>query len=139
VDSLFNLPKEDEEIYKPRTHEIDLSSRLAQMNDTNKLGNKYKNGNRSRDSIVLFVQNRLQDLRDEYNYYLKDAFFKGVVTVEFNVLSDGSVTSCKQVKSTIKNNAFTNSILSKVKGWKFPKITVKNDTTNVVYPFVFSP
>ena len=73
VDSLFNLPKEDEEIYKPRTHEIDLSSRLAKMNDTSTFGARRtngfgKSGIRSKDSIVQVIMKHIGDLRYDWTY-----------------------------------------------------------------------
>ena len=126
VDSLYNLPKEDEDIYKSKSHEFDISSRLSQMNDTANFANKYKNGKRNRDNIVHFVQ------------ILMDKSFKGKITVEFNVLSDGSVISCKEIESNIKDTIFIKSILSKILKWKFPKLQIQNDTTKVVYPFLFS-
>jgi hypothetical protein len=138
VDSLYNLPKEDEDIYKSKSHEFDISSRLSQMNDTANFANKYKNGKRNRDNIVHFVQIKLPDLSDEYNKRLMDKSFKGKITVEFNVLSDGSVISCKEIESNIKDTIFIKSILSKILKWKFPKLQIQNDTTKVVYPFLFS-
>jgi outer membrane biosynthesis protein TonB len=67
-----------------------------------------------------------------------DKSFKGKITVEFNVLSDGSVISCKEIESNIKDTIFIKSILSKILKWKFPKLQIQNDTTKVVYPFLFS-
>ena len=54
------------------------------------------------------------------------------------VLETGSVLKCSVVSSTIKDRKFENILLNKIKKWDFGKVDIPGDTTEIVYPFVFT-
>jgi hypothetical protein len=153
-DSYFSFPKDTEITLKPITHEIDFSSKIAEMNDTSKLvSNKIADpGKRVKFSIVKYISDHVSDLRYEYNKRLseiekhlknnhirrKKSLLDGKFTVEIKILSDGSVSSCKPIESTLKDSLLEISLLLRMYKWNFGSIQDKNDTTMVVYPFIFS-
>jgi TonB family protein len=58
--------------------------------------------------------------------------------IKFKIDQNGSVILCEVVSSTLKDTILENTIIAKIKLWKFETIEKKGDITEVVYPFVFS-
>lgn len=96
---------------------------------------------RGKANILKTVFANLGPIRNIYNKHLRrDNTFKGKLTVKFLIDQDGKVLSVKaSPKSTIKNKEFITSVLNKIRTWDFGSIESKSDTTETVYPFVFSP
>ena len=85
------------------------------------------------------VMQNLSALRYMYNKRLKvKPDLKGRVTVKFEINNLGEVIYCKVVSSTVKDRKFKKELVNKILKWDFGEIPFPNDTTQVVYPFVFA-
>ncbi len=101
--------------------------------------NKDQMVERSKANIMRTVMTNLQNLRYAYNRRLKQVpGIFGKITIKFSVDKYGDVSSCDLVKSTVKDEKLTNTILNKVSSWKFANIEIVETPTEVTYPFVFS-
>lgn len=96
-------------------------------------------GKRSRKNILKTVIQNLAALRYLYNKRLREKpGLKGRVTTKFKINHKGEVISCKVVSSTVKDRKFKKNLVKKILKWNFGEIQFPNDTTEVIYPFVFS-
>lgn len=97
-------------------------------------------GGRSRASIMRVVRQNMASLQYAYNQRLKDnPAMQGRVTVKWAIDEFGNVIFCKLVGSTIGDDTFEQTVVSKIKNWAFGKIDIPGDVTEVEYPFVFTP
>jgi hypothetical protein len=154
-DSLNLLSEDTSQILN--IHEVDLSSSLAKINDTTGFGlkktskdeNKIINGKRDKSSILQIIMKNIAVLRYEYNKRLSEiekenegknhkALLDGKLTVGFKIVSDGSVISCNAINSTLNDSLLELSVLLRIYKWNFGAIPINNDTTEMIYPFVFS-
>jgi hypothetical protein len=96
-------------------------------------------GKRLRKSIMKTVMINLAKLRYAYNKRLREkpALF-GKITVKYSIAQTGNVVSSSIVSSTIDDSELEEVIKNKIKNWKFDTLNVAIDTTEVVYPFVFT-
>jgi TonB family protein len=63
---------------------------------------------------------------------------RGKIIIKFTILADGAVSDVEMVSSSFGDAEFENSILLRVRQWKFPAIKEEKNLT-VTYPFVFQP
>ena len=123
----------------------DIDSLLDDLFDSTKT-NKPKftkggalKGKRSKKNIMKTVMVNLSALRFMYNKRLKEKpKLKGRVTVKFRINNLGKVITCKVVSSTTNDRKFERNLTKKIIKWNFGEIPFPNDTTEVVYPFVFA-
>ena len=72
-----------------------------------------------------------------YNRALrKNPTLRGTITVEFIISALGDVIECKVVSSSMNNAAFEESIVKRVRHWKFSAISAGD--VKITYPIVFS-
>ena len=151
--SFISFPKDTEPILKPVEHQVDLSSRILEMNDTTRFGPNKKEG-RTKKSIIQVVTNNLADFRYDYNKRLSEkeksnkirrnknhkSLISGKFTVEFGILPDGSVCCCKPLESSLNDSILEISLLLRIYKLNFGPTEYKDDTTTtmVSYPFIFS-
>jgi hypothetical protein len=97
------------------------------------------NGVRSKANIMRTIMQNLASLRYQYNSALREKpGLKGVVVVKLRILSMGKVCYCKIIEATLIDDSMHQNIVEKISGWDFGEIDDPEDTTEVVYPFVFS-
>ena len=148
-DSIVFFPKDTEPILKPIIHQVDLSSKISEMNDTTELVSNNK-GKREFKSIQQVINKNITGLQYDYNKRLREKEYGkrninnkkeilgGKFTVALDILSDGSVSSCKFVESSLNDSLLETSILIRIYKWNFGPIQYENDTTRINYNFVFS-
>jgi TonB family protein len=96
-------------------------------------------GKRSRRDIMRVVNQNTQSLRYLFNRHLRNVpNMKGKVTLKWAIDEFGNVIFCRVVSTTVENSAFEREIVTAVKRWKFSRIHITGDVTEVVYPFVFT-
>ena len=96
-------------------------------------------GGRSRANIMRVVRQNLAALRYAFNKRLRDKpGLRGKVTVKWAIDEFGNVLFAKVVSSTVNDPDFEQTVMKKVKLWKFGKIDKPGDVTEVTYPFVFT-
>jgi TonB family protein len=96
-------------------------------------------GGRSKASIMRVVMQNLAALRYAYNKRLREKpGLKGKITVKFAIDEFGKVIFCQVVESTMSDPPLEQTVVGKIRLWKFEKIDKPGDVTEVVYPFVFS-
>lgn len=94
---------------------------------------------RTKKSIMCVVMENIDSMRYAYNQHLRDHLkFSGKVVVKFAIEENGNVIHAEIIEKTIKNESFEHEMLDILKSWKFVKIYNPNDTTEVIYPFIFS-
>ncbi len=100
---------------------------------------KSISGKRSRSDIMRVVNSNMQGLRYIFNRHLRNnPGMKGKVTVKWAIDEFGKVLFCKVSSSNVNNKAFEDEILKSIRRWRFNRIEVAGDVTEVVYPFVFT-
>jgi Ca-activated chloride channel family protein len=119
---------------------LDLKKRGSiKMSSPEYLKGVALNGGRSKASVMRVVMQNLAALRYSYNKRLRDVpGLRGEMKIKFKIDQNGSVILCEVVSSTLKDTILENTIIAKIKLWKFETIEKKGDITEVVYPFVFS-
>ena len=96
-------------------------------------------GGRSRANIMRVVRQNLAALRYAFNQRLREKpGMKGKVTVKWAIDEFGNVLFAKVTSSTVNDAAFEQTVVKKIKLWKFGKIDKPGDVTEVTYPFVFT-
>jgi TonB family protein len=102
-------------------------------------GTAQASANRDEESITSIVRSNLPRLQAIYNRSLKmNPDLKGKIIIKFTIVPDGSVSDVEMVSSTFGDADFENSMLLRVRQWKFPAIKEEKNLT-VTYPFVFQP
>jgi len=96
-------------------------------------------GGRSRASIQRVVMQNMAALRYAYSKRLREKpGLGGKITVKFAIDEFGRVTFANIVESTMGDSELEQTVVSRVRSWKFEKIDKPGDVTEVTYPFVFS-
>jgi len=114
--------------------------------DTQKLDSLSKdikggeiNGKRTKTEIMKTIMQNLAAIRYCYNKRLKDKpGLSGRITVKFAIISSGKVINPEIKETTMNDSIFEEQIRVKFKEITFPEFSKQNDTTEVIYPFVFS-
>ncbi len=97
------------------------------------------NGGRDKRSVMRVVMQNLNVLRFAYNRRLREKpGLKGRITCKFVIDEFGSVAFCDIISSTINDTYLEQLIVKKIRRWKFEKVHIPGDMTEVVYPFVFT-
>jgi TonB family protein len=97
-------------------------------------------GGRSRAEIMRVVRQNMASLQHAYNQRLRDnPGMQGRVTVKWAIDEFGNVIHASLVSSTIDDNTFEQTVVSRIRGWVFGRINIPGDVTEVEYPFVFTP
>ncbi len=115
------------------------SSRKVLLKTTPKLPiNATVSGNRSKLNIMRVIRQNTAALKYAYNRRLKaKPSLKGKLKVKWAVDEFGNVLHCKIISSTMKDPTFESIVLKKIKRWKFGKIQIPGDVTEIMYTFVF--
>jgi hypothetical protein len=118
---------------------IDLTHSLNKMNDATEITNEInKKEARPEENIFPYICSNLKTLQSEYNKRMQEiGSFIGSVKFEFQIISTGKVISIKTLSSSIEDTTFIENLKIKILKWNFGEIEDKNDTTKVIYPFVF--
>lgn len=96
-------------------------------------------GNRSRANIMRTVRQNMASLKYAYNNRLiEKPGLKGKITVQFAIDEFGSILHAKVTATTMKDPSFEKILLAKIRRWRFSRIDVPGDVTEVTYPFVFT-
>jgi TonB family protein len=96
-------------------------------------------GQRKKKEIFKTVMNNLEPLRQYYDKRLKEKpKLRGKISIYFQILSSGKVINTRMTESTLNDSIFESQVTNKISTWKFNQIAINDDTTEVVYPFVFS-
>jgi TonB family protein len=99
---------------------------------------KKSSGKRSRKSIMKTVMSNIQKLRFAYNKRLRERpGLWGKITVKYSISEKGNVVSSSILSSSIDDSGLENTVKDKILRWQFDTLDVV-DTTEVVYPFVFT-
>ena len=141
VKSIKNNNVNDDDIItsKPGYSSIDLSRSLNEMNDATEIITEVnKKEARPEEDIVSFIRNKLESLKFAYDKRMYEKGpFDGNIKFEFQIISTGEVISIKVLSSSIEDTTFISDISKRILKWNFGKIDKKNDTSKVIYPFVF--
>jgi len=93
---------------------------------------------RSIEEVRLVLERNKGALYAIYNRALReDASLQGKFVVEFTIAPNGSVTSCTQVSSELKNPELEQKLLARFRGMTFPAEDVETLVTR--YPIDFLP
>ncbi|MBN8704579.1 MAG: energy transducer TonB [Bacteroidetes bacterium] len=80
-----------------------------------------------------------QDMRLLFETYKqRDPNLSGKVEFSVTIKPDGKVATVKALHSTLKNPAFTKSLTTRIKLWKFSKIDPKSAIQTIKVPYIFS-
>lgn len=80
----------------------------------------------------------MRQMKDKYDIIYKQIYkINGWIFMELVIIQDGSVLSTRITKSTINNRQLERYLLKYSKTWQFGSINA-NDTSIVIFPFVFS-
>jgi hypothetical protein len=110
------------------------SARLNQCFEANNF-----NGKRSKAEILRVIFKNLPNIKRVYNKRLKDApDLKGYMFIKFQIVSSGKIIKTEVCKTSITDSLLQLEIGSNIMTWEFAKLSEINDTTEAVYPFVFS-
>ena len=89
-----------------------------------------------RDMIRKRVQGYLPELETLYSSaFRRDPAIRGQLLVRFRIDPSGKVVLAEPGGSSLRNNAFIESVVTKVRGWTFDPTDGR--TVEVLYPFVF--
>lgn len=82
----------------------------------------------------------MRQMKEKYDILFKQIYkINGWVFMELVIIQDGSVLSTKITKSTINNKKLERYLLQYSKTWQFGSKDIDiNDTSIVIFPFVFS-
>jgi hypothetical protein len=96
-------------------------------------------GVRSKQSIMKRIMKILAAIRYDYNKRLREIpGLKGKIVLKFRIIPTGDVISCKIVEATLFDEQFQKKVQDHILKCKFECIDTLRDTTEVVYPFIFS-
>jgi TonB family protein len=94
-------------------------------------------GGLTREIIRRVIRNHLHEVRYCYSRELqKNPSLYGRVLVQFTILPSGKVAQASILRSTMNNENVPGCILTRVRGWTFPK-PYKGASVIVKYPFRF--
>ncbi len=89
-----------------------------------------------RDMIRKRVQRYLPELEALYSAaFRRDPAIRGKLFVRFRIDPSGKVVLAEPGGSSLRNDAFIESVVTKVRGWSFEP--TEGRTVEVLYPFVF--
>lgn len=95
-------------------------------------------GLRSKKNIMKSIMTILAPIRYDYNKLLRERpGIKGKIVLKFKIIASGDVVSCKTVEKTLFDDIFEKKVEDHIKNCKFEQFDSTQDTTEVVYPFVF--
>jgi TonB family protein len=127
------------ETYNLTGKDIRFRSRDEYSNCLRTSFNRVAKGTRNIGTITRMVMENKAALCYAYRKRLREKpGLTGVVYVNFTIDEFGNVTSAQLVKSTVSDLELENTVVSRVKSWKFEKIDQSGDVTDVTYRFVFS-
>ncbi len=107
--------------------------------DQNRQKGGFLKGGRSRAGVLRTVMQNLAPIRYMYNGRLREVpDLKGIIITRFRVVSSGEVIYCKIIEATLIDSIMHKEIVNNISNWSFEKMDQPNDTTEVIYPFVFS-
>ncbi|MFY9270326.1 MAG: AgmX/PglI C-terminal domain-containing protein [Candidatus Manganitrophaceae bacterium] len=93
---------------------------------------------RSQQVISDIVRRNVEKLHLLYTRQLQARpDLQGFATVEFVISSQGKVSSCRLVTSTLSDPVFEEAIVQEILRWQFP--TAERGITTVLYPLSFLP
>lgn len=122
-----------------------VDSLIESLSDTTKLKSpKFTkggslNGKRPAKDVMKTIMMNLASMRNVYNERLKEKpDLKGRVTFKIMVLESGQIHKCSIESSTVKDRKFEKALSNKIKKWDFGKVDIPGDTTEIIYPFVFT-
>ena len=137
-----NQKDNDDDLFTPEEgySNIDLTHSLSEMNDaTEIMKNIKKEPARPDDSVNYYIHTKLESIRYEYNKRMHDiGSFNASIRFEFKIISSGEVVSIRTLSSTINDTTFIDNLKKRILIWNFGKIDIENDTTTVIYPFIFN-
>lgn len=91
-----------------------------------------------REMIRKRVRDRLPELEGEYADALRrKEDLRGRMVVRFRIDPSGKIESAESVEESLRDAAFVNAVLGKVRRWVFEPTAGR--TVEVLYPFVFVP
>lgn len=100
---------------------------------------RSKKGMRSEESISKTVFNNRSALRDDYLNRLKEKpELEGNIIVQYKIIASGDVISSKVIKATLIDEILQQKVVTRTAKWKYERINVPNDTTEVYFPFYFT-
>jgi len=109
-----------------------------QISSTDFLESGVVIGIRTRNSIQRIISQNKPAVCYAYKKRLRDnPNLNGTITVKFSIDEFGKVISAQTVESTMSDLELEETIVGRVRKYKFEKIDIPNDTTTVTYPFVF--
>lgn len=89
-----------------------------------------------RDMIRKIVQGHLPELETLYSAaFRRDPAIRGRLLIRFRIGPSGKVILAEPGGSSLRNDRFIESVLTKVRGWTFDPTDGR--TVEVLYPFVF--
>ena len=95
---------------------------------------------RSLAEIMRVVRQNMASLQHAYNQRLRDnPGMQGCVTVKWAINESGNVIRASLVSSTINDETFEQTVVSRIRGWTFGRINIPGDITEVERRFVFTP
>jgi hypothetical protein len=96
-------------------------------------------GGRTNSQVMEVVMAHLAQMRYEYNKRLREnPTIKGKLTIRFMIIGTGQVIKADVAQSQLQDDHFEHTITNQILTWVFPAMDKVNDTTTVVYPFVFN-
>jgi hypothetical protein len=96
------------------------------------------NGIRDKKEVIKTTILNSYQIRTIYSKRLKESpKLNGEIILKYQIISNGDIINCMVYKTVLKDSVFVNQIRENVSNWKFPDIHNNNDTTEVLYPFVF--
>jgi TonB family protein len=108
------------------------------------LGDSFQlSQSRTSKSIVDIVMLNLNHIKNAYNWRLrKKPEISGKISVKLAVNQPGKIIYAHVVESTVKDSLLENDVVELIKRWQFCPIIqlpgIKEDITEIVYPFIFS-
>ena len=101
-------------------------------------GEGSKSSFRTSMQINEVVKSHLGSLKYCYNRELKrNPSLQGRIVIMFKIQSDGNISECRVVESSMGNASVEKCLTRSIKRWRFPEIL--EGETEVTYPFVFFP
>jgi len=97
-------------------------------------------GGRARADIMRVVRQNMPSLQFAYNQRLRDIpDLRGEVIVRWSIDEFGNVVNAQLQSSTVGDETLAQTIVSRIMSWKFGRVNIPGDITEVSYPFIFSP
>ena len=105
-------------------------------------------GSRSKSGVHRVFMQNVASLRYAYNRRVRanPDLYGGMIRVKLAVDESGNVILAQIIEGEypkscpkINDTEFENTVIERVKNWKFGQIDVSGDVTEVIYPFSFWP